>query len=84
MTQNRTSFRSRCPAGSKKTRNRRAFVTANPDPYNPTVTVGVLESFDDFPKAMQRSDGPATLNLSAAEGYAKAILKAVAECRELL
>lgn len=78
----RVSFRSRCAAGSKKTRNRRACVTAVQDAYDPHVLIDVLESFDDFPAAMQRSDGPVKLTPEAAAGYARAILKAVEECTE--
>lgn len=77
-----TSFRSRCPAGSKKVRNRRAFVTAVPDPYQPHVLVGVLESFDDFPEVMQRPDGPAMLPPKIAIKYAQAIIEAAEACLE--
>lgn len=78
----RTSSRSRCPAGSKETRNRRAFVTAMPDPCGPNVLVGVLESFDDFPEAMQRPDGPAVLPPKIASKYAHAIIAAAEACLE--
>ncbi|MNJ09312.1 hypothetical protein D3C77_34560 [compost metagenome] len=77
----RVSFRSRCDAGSKKTRNRRASVEAIPDAHDPRVLISVLESFDDFPVEMQHPGGPVTLTLSAAEGFARAILQAVEDCK---
>lgn len=61
-------------------RNRRACVVAIPDAYDPHILVDVLESFDDSPAAMQRSDGPVKLTPEAAAGYARAILKAVDAC----
>lgn len=78
----RKSFRSRCWAGSRKTRNRRAFVTAVPNPYEPHVLVGVLEAFDDFPEVMQRPNGPARLPPKVAIMYAQAIIKAAEACLE--